>query len=266
MSNFIVSENNNVVKVSRKNIPASYVGAVISVSDGNKKLKSTNGKIDESGVYIPSSKWLIFNLPAVVTCPFRTRQCGGYLKGEKRYEIDPKTGKTIDKKADCYAVKAENAYPTVIPARRDNLRATLLPGFVDAMTDLILRTAHNMKKERLIVRIHESGDFYNKRYAEMWLEIARRCAHDARIEFWAYTKSFIYFDGVELPENFRLRASVWGDTTPEQLEIIHRNNWPIYTVYENELPAGYTECFCKDCGNCNQCGDMSIKSIACKRH
>lgn len=265
MATYIITEN-GVKTTKRKNIPANYVGAVISVSDGNKKLKSTNGKIDENGVYIPSSKWLIFNLPAVVTCPFRTRQCSGYLRGEKRYETDPKTGKTIDKKADCYAVKAENAYPTVIPARRDNLRATLIPGFVDAMTDLILKTARNMKKERLIVRIHESGDFYNQRYAEMWLEIARRCAHDTRIVFWAYTKSFIYFDGVTLPENFKLRASVWADTDSEQLAIIARNKWTIYTVYENELPAGYTECFCKDCANCNQCGDMSIKSIACKRH
>lgn len=265
MATFIISEN-GIKATKRKNISADYVGPVISVSDGNKKLKSTNGKIDENGAYIPSTKWLIFNLPAVVTCPFRTRLCGGFLRGEKRFEIDPKTGKQIDKMAYCYAVKAEKAYPTVIPARRKNLRATLMPGFVDAMSELILKTARNMKKERLIVRIHESGDFYNQQYAKAWLEIARRCAHDVRIVFWVYTKSFVYFDGVKLPKNFRLRASVWADTEPEQLEIIRRNSWPIYTVYKNELPAGYTECFCKDCANCNQCGDMSIKSIACKQH
>lgn len=265
MATFILSEN-GVKSIARKDIPANYVGAVISVSDGNKKLKSTNGKTDENGNYIPSTKWLIFNTLAVVTCPYRTAMCGGYLRGEKRFEYDEKTGKIIDKKAECYAVKAEKAYPTVIPARRDNLRATILPGFVEMMTEIILKTAKNMKKERLIVRIHESGDFYNKRYAEMWLQIARNVAHDIRIVFWCYTKSFVFFDGVQLPANFKLRASVWADTAPEQLEIIARNNWPIYTVYENELPANYNECFCKDCANCNQCGDMGIKSIACKRH
>ena len=267
MSVFILSNDENVVKsVKRSAIDPDYVGPVISVSDGNKKLKSTNGKNDDNGAYIPSTKWVIFNLPAVKTCPFRTRLCGGFLKGESRFEIDPKTGKQIDKMALCYAVKAEKAYPSVIPARRDNMRATLMPGFVEAMTALILRTAKNMKKERLICRIHESGDFYNKPYAMAWLEIARRCAVDPHVQFWCYTKSFPYFDGVELPENFRLRASVWSDTAPEQLEIIERNKWPIYTVYETELPAGYSECFCKDCANCNQCGDMSIKAIACKRH
>lgn len=265
MSTFILSES-GILSTRRRDIPESYHGPVISVSDGNKKLKSTNGAHDENGNYVPSTKWLIFNLMAVVTCPFRTRMCGGYLKGEARYEVDPRTGKMVDKKADCYAVKAEQAYPTVIPARRDNLRATLYPEFVEMMTEIIIRTAKNMRKERLIVRIHESGDFYNQRYAAAWLQIARNVAHDTRIEFWCYTKSFIYFDGVALPDNFRLRASVWADTTPEQLAIIARNQWPIYTVYENKLPAGYTECHCKDCGNCNQCGDMSIKAIACKRH
>ena len=138
MSTFILSEN-GVMSIARKDIPANYVGAVISVSDGNKKLKSTNGKIDENGIYIPSTKWIIFNTLAVVTCPYRTAMCGGYLRGEKRFEYDEKTGKMIDKKAECYAVKAEKAYPTVIPARRDNLRATILPGFVEIMTEIILK-------------------------------------------------------------------------------------------------------------------------------
>jgi hypothetical protein len=265
MAIYILS-GNDVKSIARGKISPDYYGPIISVSDGNKKLKSTAGMYNETGEYIPSTKWLIFNTPAVVTCPFRTRMCGGYLRGEKRFEVDEKTGKIIDKKAECYAVKAESAYPSVIPARRDNLRASLMPGFVEAMTAIILKTAKNMKKERLIVRIHESGDFYNKKYADMWLKIARNVAHDIRIVFWCYTKSFVFFDGVQLPENFKLRASVWADTTPEQLEIIARNGWPIYTVYESELPAGYNECFCKDCANCNQCGDMSIKSIACKKH
>lgn len=267
MAVYILSNNENTVKsVRRADIPADYIGPIVAVSDGNKKLKSTNGMTKEDGTYIPSTKWLIFNIPAVFTCPFRTRMCGGYLRGEKRYEVDPVTGKTVDKKADCYAVKAESAYPSVIPARKDNFRATLMPEFVDMMTAIILRTAKNMKKERLIVRIHESGDFYTKHYAELWLQIARNCSHDTRIVFWAYTKSFPFFDGVALPENFRLRASVWADTDPAQLAIIECNQWPIYTVYDGQLPDGYTECFCKDCGNCNQCGDMSIKAIACKRH
>ena len=267
MSTFILSGDDNIVKsIRRRDIPADYYGPVISVSDGNKKLKSTNGGVNEYGETVKSTNWLIFNLLAVVTCPFRTAHCGGYKKGDRRYEVDPVTGKVIDKMAYCYAVKSEKAYPSVIPARRDNLKATILPGFVDMMTAIIKRRAAGMKKERLVVRIHESGDFYNRVYAAMWLEIARRCADDARIVFWAYTKSLTYFDWHNLPANFRLRASLWDDTDPEQVRFMMENDLPLYTVYDDVLPDGYIECHCKDCGMCNQCGDPSKKRIACKRH
>lgn len=267
MATFILSNDENIVKcVRRRDIPADYYGPVISVSDSNKKLKPTAGGYNDYGEKVPSTCWLIFNLTAVNTCPFRTRHCGGYLKGETRYEIDPKTGKKIDKKAYCYAVKSENAYPTVIPARRDNLKATILPIFVDMITAIIARKLKYMKKERLIIRIHESGDFYNQVYAEKWVTVARRFENDPRVVFWAYTKSLPFFDWHNLPVNFRLRASLWDDTDPEYVKIMMDNDLPLYTVYDNELPAGYIECHCKDCGMCNQCGDPSKKRIACKRH
>ena len=262
MAIYILSYDEKIVKqVKRSAIPADYTGPVVSVSDGNLKLRPTAGSDDA-----PASAWLVFNTLAVVTCPFRTRECGGYLKGEARYEVDPVTGEQKNKKHKCYAARAEDFRPSVLPARRDNLRASIMPEFVEMMTAIIMQKAARMKKARLIVRIHESGDFYNQVYTDRWLQIARNCAADPRIVFWTYTKSFPFFDGVKLPDNFRLRASVWSDTDPDQLEIIRRNDWPIYTVYENKLPAGYTECRCKDCADCNQCGDMSIKAIACKRH
>lgn len=148
------------------------------ISDGNKKL-------------VPNfeTNFIIWNLPAVVTCPFRTKMC------EKA----------------CYALKAEKAYKQVLPARYDNLEMSKLPTFVNDMTDYILSKAKKTRKPKLIVRIHESGDFYNKEYADKWLEIIENCKADARIKFIAYTKSFKYFDGVQLPDNFSLRASVWAD-------------------------------------------------------
>ena len=263
MAIYILSYDEKIVKeCKRSEIPADYYGPVISVSDSNTKLAKTAGGVNENGEYIPSTRWIIFNLPAVVTCPFRTRLCGGYIKEEKKYD---EAGSRLDYAA-CYAVRPESFRPEVLPARRDNLRASIMPQFVDMMTAIIKKIAGSMKKERVIVRIHESGDFYNRVYAEKWQQIARNCADDSRIVFWAYTKSFPFFDGVKLPDNFRMRASIWSDTDPDQLEIIRRNNWPFYTVYEKTLPAGYTECRCKDCADCNQCGDMTIKAIACKRH
>ena len=65
-----------------------------------------------------------------------------------------------------------------------------------------------------------------------WLQIMENCKADKRIKFIAYTKSFKFFDGVKLPKNFSLRASIWDDTTAESLEIISRNNWNIYTAVD----------------------------------
>lgn len=207
-------------------------GAVYRISEGNRKLK-------------PNSKtaFLVWNLPAVKTCPYRTAMC------EKA----------------CYAKKAERAYPQVLPAREANLEATKSATFVDDMTDIIIAYARKSKKEQIVQRIHESGDFYCKAYAMDWLEIARRVHADPagkRVVFMAYTKSVRFFDGVEIPEYFSLRASLWADTKPEEIEIILRNGFPIYTAVESFTEADtFHQCRCSDCATCGKCwsGEPDIR-------
>lgn len=163
----------------------------IKLSHGNKKLKASD-KI----------AFLVWNLPAVITCPFRTPHCEG----------------------SCYACKAERCYPSVTPSRMDHFEISKSEGFVDRMLYTIdaelTRKAHCGKK--IVFRIHESGDFYNKAYADKWIEIARHYEGNKRIEFLAYTKSVKFFDGVDLPSNLHILASVWDDTKADNLEIIER--------------------------------------------
>ena len=204
------------------------------ISDRNKKL-------------VPSRlvNFLIWNLPAVKTCPFRTRLCEKF----------------------CYAKKAEWFYKNALPARLDNLAASKSADFVEFMTAFILGKARRQRKPRLIVRIHESGDFYNREYAEKWLQIARNCQDCEKVLFIAYTKSFVYFDGVDLPSNFSLRASIWADTDPEQVKIILRNGWPIYTAVDAFTPEdAFHQCRCEDCATCGACWDKTIPDIRCEIH
>ena len=72
----------------------------VSLSTGNEKLIS-----DEN------TRFLIWSIPAIKTCPFRTKHC------EK----------------DCYAVKAETAYPDVLPAREYNYLLSQTDLFVPFM-------------------------------------------------------------------------------------------------------------------------------------
>lgn len=99
----------------------------------------------------------IFNLPAVKTCP----NCSKCAKS-------------------CYALKAERLYPSVKACREANLEATKLPTFVGDMVQLIT------KAKVMVVRIHESGDYYSQTYADSWSAIAALLPH---VRFYCYTKS-----------------------------------------------------------------------------
>ena len=216
-------------------------GYYLTLSKGNKKLKSNN-----------RVAFLIWNLPAVITCPFRTHLCGDVF---------------------CYALKAERAYPTCKPSRLKHLEQSKQDEFVLKMIFTIeteLARPCN-KGKKVVFRIHESGDFYSLAYAQKWLAIADYFKDDQRIVFVAYTKSVAFFDGVKLPANFCLLASVWADTTEKNLAIIKRNNFRIYTAYkgaelDNALKNGFTKCRCDNCAGCGLCWNNYVSNIACEIH
>lgn len=135
-----------------------------NVSRQNKKLVPNE-----------TTAFIIWNLPSIKTCPFATEHC----------------------KASCYARKAEKAYPNCLPSRERNFAESLKDDFVIRMAYTILKIRKGTRKQNVIVRIHESGDFYNKTYAEKWMRIIEMCKGE-NITFIAYTKSFPYFDGATL--------------------------------------------------------------------
>lgn len=228
-----MNNNKDIKKKLAERLELVKAAELLKVSRQNKKL-APNEK----------TAFIIWNLPAIKTCPYACPNC---------------------KKA-CYARKAEFAYPDCLPSRERNFKDSLKADFVDRMTKTILTIAKGTRKQEIIVRIHESGDFYNKEYANKWLAIMDNCKIDKRIKFIAYTKSFPYFDGVKLPKNFSLRASVWNDTKPEMLEIIRRNNWNIYTAVEKfETGDKFTRCRCADCATCGKCW-KNYKDIRCEIH
>lgn len=205
----------------------------LTVSHSNKKLKPTK-----------QVKFIIWNLPAIITCPFRTKHC------EKA----------------CYAIKAEKAYPDVLPARKKHFAESRRDDFVDRMVLTILQYAIRNKESQIIVRIHESGDFYNQAYTDKWLRIMDICKFMPNVKFICYTKSFAYFDGKKLPKNLAFRASVWDDTPEKDLETIRRNGWPIYTAVLKFLKGDkFTRCRCSDCATCKKCW-QKWKDIRCEIH
>lgn len=212
--------------------------------NGNRKLRNTD-----------NVRFMIWNLPAVRTCPFKTPMC------EK----------------SCYARKAERLYPQVLPAREANFEASLQNDFAERMIDTIkyYLASKAFAGKKVIFRIHESGDFYNREYAQKWVNVARHFEKVPNIVFLAYTKSLKYvvdcgYSKASFPKNLILRASVWADTTSEQLDTIATYDMPIYTALAKqefvEMSDKYARCDCADCANCGKCWDANNRRIACEIH
>jgi len=207
----------------------------ITVSNGNKKLVSDH-----------NVRYIVWNIPAVVTCPFRTAHC----------------------EASCYARKAERNYPDCLPCRYSNLDASKEKEFINNMImlieDILKRPSYKAAK-KIVYRIHESGDFYSQEYFNKWLKIAEHFQDNKKLVFVAYTKSVNFVH--DIPVNMVIRYSVWDDTKPEQIARAAALSLPIYTAVAKfqEEPAR-EKCACINCSTCFKCFSKKFEILKCEIH
>jgi hypothetical protein len=107
----------------------------------------------------------------------------------------------------CYARQGAYLWGNVKNAYEERLALTLTDNFVPNMVLAIkLKSRKGMK---LVIRIHDSGDFYSREYLEKWIQIMELCPDTY---FYAYTKSVALLKQFErvLPTNFRVIYSLGG--------------------------------------------------------
>lgn len=215
--------------------------------NGNMKLKNTE-----------KTRFIIWNIPSITTCPYRTEQC----------------------ERACYARKAERLYPDCLFSRKTNLKRSLQTDFVENMIFTIEAelATKKFKDKKVVFRIHESGDFYSLEYTKKWIEIVKHFEDNKNIVFMAYTKSIPFildccYGTEDFPKNLVVRSSIWADTKPELLEMTVKNNIPIYTAgTSKEIETArnnnikFTTCHCADCANCSMCWIKDLKNIVVKIH
>jgi len=207
----------------------------IFLSEGNRKLKSTTNE-----------KFLIFNLPAEITCPYATDMC----------------------KNLCYAKKAQRLYPQVLPCRQTNLEEVKKPEFIHNMIQTI--ESHISKKswqgKKVYFRWHESGDFFNADYFNQACIIAR-CFPD--IAFCAYTKSLpivAKFEGL-IPDNLVIRFSIFPDTKWTHCKQAIELGIPTFHAVNKGYIEGENDVFCNgDCSICKMCYSNNQNTILCNMH
>ena len=150
-----------------------------------------------------------FNLPTGSTCPFAL---------ECKVTVNRETGKFDVKKGQyrCYAASSER-FPGVRQHRWKNFEFVKNGG------------VPIIPKDCTSIRIHASGDFFNQKYFDMWLQIAK---DNPKIEMWAYTKSIKYWVNRinEIPDNLILTASYGGSHD----KLIKEYNLKNVKVYDNK--------------------------------
>lgn len=220
-----------------------------SVQDRNKKLKPTK-----------NVKFAIWSITAIETCPQRTKGCEQL----------------------CYVLKAYKQYPNCKPCHDKNYKFSQSDNFVPYMINYFenrLKSIHR-NNQTLLVRVHESGDFYSVEYINKWYEIVKHFENDESIKFYAYTKSinlmlaskfFKIGHGFEFLPNFKINFSVWSDTDAFSLHIIKKYNLPTYTAdtaenLKTEKYKGFARCNCVSCGTCAMCANRKVKNIVCEIH
>jgi hypothetical protein len=148
---------------------------------------------------------LIFSLPAGSTCP-GALQCFSMAVADENGKRSIVDGKHTEFR--CFAASSEVQYDAVFHNRQHNFKTIVEALKSGNCADLInteLQKAR--KKSTKLVRIHESGDFFNAAYLQAWVMVAM---HNPDLKFYCYSKNLPLFVGLELPSNFYMTASYGG--------------------------------------------------------
>jgi hypothetical protein len=142
-----------------------------------KHYLSTNEKLSRSGIFswgIPAYR----SSTGLITCPGAKTCIAG-----------------------CYAKNGRYVMPNVKAAQEARLKLALSPDFVSVISSEI------QKRKVHKLRVHDSGDFFSRKYLDSWAEIARQ---NPKTLFYAYTKMLPLIELVTLPGNFVVIKSAGG--------------------------------------------------------
>lgn len=223
-----------------------------------------NGKLldytDENGV---SFRYAQVNTRALLDCPFATEGC----------------------KAVCYATKGNHQFSDVKESRIKSYNETKRDDFPEAM----LYTIETEKRTKrysnsvMIIRIHESGDFYSLQYLRKWVKIWAGLEHDDTTKSVLYTKCFKFLLMLNEEERalinrmlesgkLSINLSLDDTTTEEQLQAylevkkLYPKTNTYYATEHVENVEHDNVCDCADCAKCGTCNRGTGKTTVVKIH
>ena len=131
----------------------------------------------------------------------------------------------------CYAKKGAYIWSNVKPAFEKRYQLSKTDDFVSKMYNEIV------KKKPDYVRVHDSGDYYSKKYLNKWI---RYCLLFPEVKFYSYTNMVEMMLYTSLPSNFDIIFSDSGKQKHLINERKHRHT-KIFSSVSDLLSAGYTD-------------------------
>lgn len=225
------------------------------IPHGNGKLLDYDD--EELGI---SFRYAQFNTLAIKDCPFRSKGC----------------------EAVCYATKGNHQFPSVQKSRSRSHDESKRDDFPLRM-GYTIRYHMNTKRYKgnvMIIRIHESGDFYSLEYLRKWIRIWEDLEGEP-VLFVFYTKSFpLFLLLTEEEKNIIRRMMKSGqlamnlsidDTTTEKqltayLEMLVQ--FPLANTYRvtEKVTATDDKCDCENCAKCGACNKAQGKEKVVEIH
>jgi len=131
----------------------------------------------------------------------------------------------------CYAKKGAYIWSNVQPAFEKRYQLSKTNSFISEMMDEI------DKKKPDYVRVHDSGDYYSKKYLQKWIDIA---IMNPKVRFYSYTNCVNMLKNADLPSNYDVIYSDSGKQKNMIDQTIDRHT-KIFHSHTELISSGYVD-------------------------
>jgi Gene product 88 len=141
----------------------------------------------------------------------------------------------------CYARSGAYVWSNVAQAYEYRLKAALSGNFVELLEKELAPKVKTAKRQgkQLVIRIHDSGDFFGLKYLQLWIKIMER---NKDVLFYAYTKMVPLVGRLlrqgKLPSNFIAIFSE-GGIADGMIDRTKDRHSRVFTSEEALITAGY---------------------------
>lgn len=142
----------------------------------------------------------------------------------------------------CYARSGTYRFKASVNAYENRLKLTQHKDFNKVIISEVNRLIKKHKDGLILIRVHDSGDFYNQTYQADWYLIAECFKDTPRVQFYAYTKMVSQSEKLSQlkPNNFRLIYS-YGGKEDSQIDTTKHFHSKVFESIDDLFKSGYID-------------------------